>query len=308
MIRFAFIGGTARGLILLDSLLKRNLIPLFCIISEEDKHETHKYSGDIELLLKRFNIPYEVKKKLSKDNYKKLQDLDFAVVYGWRTLIDISSCDSLKLGFIAAHHSILPKYRGFAPLQWAIINGEKETGVTLFKINEGEIDSGNIIAQKRIQIGPDEYAGDVDKRLIESSVELYTELFKNYETKKISFTGQNDAEATYTCKRTPDDGKIDWTKTSFEIFNLIRALADPFPGAFCDFRNIRYHIKRAGIGTNNLRKYSGRIPGRIVKIFPEGIEVLCGEGTIRISEWENKSTGITNVPSEIVKSVGDTLK
>lgn len=309
-IRFGFIGGTVRGYKLIEALLINNLIPEFSVILKEDDHENEKYSAEISSMLNKHKVPNHIKKKLTDDDYKKIQESnpDFVIVSGWRSLIDTGVNKYIKSGFIAAHQSLLPKYRGFAPLQWAMINGDKETGVTLFQINDGEVDSGRIISQKRIPINFEEYADEVDKKLIECTIELYMDFFENYKSSRISYREQNESEATYTCKRIPDDGKIDWNKSSLEIYNLIRALAYPFPGAFCYFNNTCYNIKKASPGKNNDKKFAAYIPGRVIHIDPKGIEVMCGNGTIQISEWENKITGVANIPSDVVKSISDTLK
>lgn len=309
-IRFGFIGGTLRGYKLIKALLKNNLIPEFSVILKEDEHENEKYSSEISSMLNKYKVTNQIKKKLTDEDYKKIQEskLDFVIVSGWRTIIDTRINKYIKSGFIAAHQSLLPKYRGFAPLQWAIINGEKETGVTLFQIEDGEIDSGRIISQKIMPINFEEYADEVDKKLIECTIELYMDYFENYNSKTITLRDQNESEATYTCKRIPEDGKIEWNKTSAEVYNLIRALAYPYPGAYCYLNEDCYIIRKARTGFSNKKKFAGNIPGRVLRIYPEGAEILCGKGTVLLQEWENKSTGIVNNPSEIIRSIKLTLR
>jgi len=228
-------------------------------------------------------------------------------VLGWRTIINLNLCGKLKHGIIAAHFSLLPKYRGFAPVQWAIINGESETGVTLFKIGNDEIDSGDVILQKKIKILKNDTSFDVIEKLSDFSVEMYLQFIKSAEKNQIVCKKQNNSLATYCCKRIPGDGRIDWSKTSLEIHNLIRALANPFPGAFCYLDNKCFHITKAELGKDNNKKFAGRIIGRVIKIFNDGIEVLCGEGTIFLKQWENKSDGKLSCPSETIKSLSSTL-
>ncbi len=309
MLRFAFIGGTKRGYKLIQVLIQKKLFPVFGIILKEDEHETEKYFQFISQLLIGNKIPNSTKRKLLEDDYEKIRssNLDFIIVYGWRSLIDTSVNKFLKNGLILAHQSLLPKYRGFAPLQWAMINGERETGVTLFKMSEDSVDSGKILYQERIPIGFEDYAIDVDNKLTDCAINLFLKVFEDNDLNKITLYDQNESEATYTCKRTPQDGRINWNKSSVEIYNLIKALAYPFTGAFCFFRETCYHIRKAFIGENNSRNFSGRIQGRVYKINPDGIEVLCREGTICITEWEDKSGNIVTCPSLIVKSLSATL-
>ncbi len=309
-VKFAFIGGTKRGYRLINALLQKELIPEFAVILEEDEHESEKYSDKIIGLLNDKQVLNSISKKLSDGDYEKIRnlELDFVIVFGWRTLIDTKINDSLKLGLVASHFSLLPKYRGFAPLQWAIINDEKETGVTLFLIQEGKVDSGKLISQKKVPVMSDDYAAELNVKLTDCAIEMYLELFRNFESGKIKLTEQNEADATYCCKRTPEDGKIDWNKSSAEIYNLIRALAHPYPGAFCEYKGETFHIRKAVKGEIDKQFYSGRIPGRVISIEKNSIEVLCGSGSVKILEWENKVTTKINFPSEIVKSLSSTLK
>jgi len=310
MTKYAFIGGTIRGYLLLKELLDQNRIPVYAVILKEDEHEEEKYSILLSELLKNNNIPFSVKKKLDDDDYKVIKEsgLDFVIVSGWRTLIDTDINKYIKEGIIASHYSLLPEYRGFAPTQWAIINGEKVTGVTLFKIEEGDADSGKVFAQRKVEINFNDYAYDVDLKNIKCAIELYLEYFEKFENGKIKYFEQDKSKATYTCKRTPEDGKIEWSKSSIEIYNLIRALAFPYPGAFCFYKDQCFHIRKAELGRNNEKKFAGKIPGRVAGIYNEGIEVLCGEGTILLVEWEDKTLKKTNCPSDVVKSLTSTLK
>lgn len=308
--RFAFIGGTRIGYEIITVLLQKRIIPEFAVILKEDEHEAEKFSDEISKLLVQHNINFSVKKKLSGSDYEKFKqsDLDFAIVSGWRTIIDTEAVDYFKFGMIAAHPSLLPKYRGFAPVNWVIIKGEKETGVTLFLIGKGEADSGKIISQKKISIMQDEYAIDLFTKVTKVTIDSYLEFFENYKSGKVEYREQDETEVTYACKRIPDDGRIDWNKSSDEIYNLIRGTAYPYPGAFCFFENKCYHIRKASTGPGNSKKFAGCIPGRVINVFPEGIEVLCSVGTVLIKEWEDKLSKKIFCPSEIVKSIKCTLK
>lgn len=306
--KFAFIGGTVRGHKLLEELIRNSFIPEIAFILKEDDHEIEKYFGKISDLLKRHNIPFQIKKKLNSDDYEKLKgiELDLIAVYGWRTILRTELNSYLKHGMIAAHQALLPKYRGFAPVQWAIINGEKTVGTTLFRIEEGEIDSGPVIAQKKRKVHDDEYWYDVDEKLIDDTISMFLNFFR--EKGKMKFTKQNSANATYTCKRTPGDGKIDWQNSSGKIYDLIRGIAPPLPGAFCKFEDRIFTIHKALPGPANKMNFVGRIPGRVLKIHDNGIEVLCGKGTLLITEWEEENSKLIMNPNKIVRSITATLK
>lgn len=307
--RYAFIGGTIRGFKLLSYLLDIGKFPEFAIVLNEDKHESEKYASRIGVMLEKHAISYSRKKKLGEEDYEKIRKakLDFIAVYGWRTIIDSSINDYLKLGVLVAHHSLLPKYRGFAPVQWAMINGETETGVTLFKINDREIDSGKVLFQKKVNIDQTDFAADLDNKLIDATIDIYGELFRNFENDKLEFTEQDESLATYTCKRIPEDGHINWNQTSLQVYNFIRALSYPFPGAFCYYKDRLFVIRQAKPGESDKKVFAGCVPGRVLKISAEGVEVLCKKGTILITKWEEKDSGNVTNPSEYIKSIGVTL-
>lgn len=309
MIKFAFIGGTVRGFNLIKVLIKNNYFPKYSVILQEDDHESEKSSSEIILLLKKHKLDYSVKKKLLEEDYKKIktEKLDFAIVYGWRSIIDPVLNEHLKFGLVAAHHSLLPEYRGFAPVQWAIINGEKETGATLFKINKGEIDSGEIIDQSRVTILAEDNGYSLDKKIVKKVTNMFLKFFQDFENSNIKLTAQDESKATYTCKRIPEDGRVNWNQNSIKVINLIRAISYPYPGAFCFYNETKYNIVKASFGKSNNKKFSGNIPGRVFRIYDDGIEVLCGEGTILLEKWENINSGKVECPSETVKSLNATL-
>ncbi|MEO6694993.1 MAG: formyltransferase family protein [Ignavibacteria bacterium] len=310
MIRFSFIGGTKRGYILLQKLIEKNLIPAFAIILKEDDHETEKYSEKISGLLNDHKIQNSIKRKLTEADHNLIRssELDFILVYGWRTMIDPDLNKFLKYGMIAIHHSLLPKYRGFAPVQWALINGETETGVSLFQINGGEIDSGKIIAQEKIAIEFSDHGPHIEEKATNTAIKLFLKYFEDQITNTVIYKQQNENDATYTCKRIPEDGKINWHQTSLQIYNLIRALSYPNTEAYCLYNDDYYFINKARAGNNNAKNFAGKIPGRVYKIYAEGIEVICGEGTLLIELWKKKGDNSYYVPSENIKSLSITLK
>jgi methionyl-tRNA formyltransferase len=135
-----------------------------------------------------------------------------------------------KLGSFNLHASLLPKYRGAAPINWAIIRGEKETGVTSFFLQE-KVDTGNIILQARVPIGPDENAGELHDKLSDIGAEIVLHTVRLIEAGKISPKLQDDSLASIAPKIFKDHCKIDWDKPSVQIHDLIRGLS-PRPGAF----------------------------------------------------------------------------
>ena len=164
-------------------------------------------------------------------NELKLLNADLQVVVAFRKLPKVI-WEMPKLGTFNLHASILPKYRGAAPINWALINGEKETGVTTFLIDD-KIDTGKILLQKKIKIKDDENAGSIHDKLMIIGGDLICDTIDNFKTiKKKKQLGT----PTFAPKIYKNDCKIDWNKNVNEIFNKIRGLS-PYPSAWCIFLN-----------------------------------------------------------------------
>lgn len=306
--RILFIGGTPRGRELLKLLVHRREKVVFAVILKEDDHETVKVSDSIASLCQKNNISSVICKKITPSQITQILKLKpaIALVCGWRTLLPNVLYQELPLGCIAAHDSLLPKYRGFAPLNWAIINGEKLTGVTLFKISNNGVDAGNIFRQKSVAIGPNETAAVTYPRIIKVTIELYKEFLTKLKDNTLKWRLQDESQATYTCKRTPEDGEIDWNKSARVIFNLIRALSPPYPCAWTRYNGEKIYIESAYLPKKQL-KYSGNIPGRIVSIQGDGVLILCGKGQIVITGIivsDNKHVRSNEFFSSIVTKLG----
>ncbi len=281
--KILFIGGTPRGFEVLKLLVEQKEDVVSAFILKEDENEKVKISHEMVAFCQEHQIPAVVCKRIKVDQIARILKLqaDVAFVCGWRTIIPPALFKEAKFGYMAAHDSLLPKYRGCAPVNWAIINGEKTTGVTLFKIEDGPIDSGPIYGQRIVEIGSKETAFEVYQKIIEATVVLYRDYLKELKSDSLKGIDQNDKEATYTCKRIPDDGEVDWSKSSKDIFNLIRALAPPYPCAWTTLNDKKIYITKVSLPENAL-SYVGNIPGRIVSVKPEHVAVLCGEGQLLI--------------------------
>ena len=144
-----------------------------------------------------------------------------------------------KLGWINLHASLLPKYRGAAPINWAIANGDTETGITTMRIDAG-MDTGEILLQQRIPIGPSETAPELSIRLAEAGGPLMEETLRGLIAEKISGHAQDSKNATYAPMLKREDGRIDWSRNAKQIFDRMRGFA-PWPGAYTTFRGQTCH-------------------------------------------------------------------
>ena len=230
-------------------------------------------------------------------------DLMFAV--SWRYMIPASVYRRPHLGTFVFHDSLLPEYRGFSPTVWAIINGEDHTGVTLFKIAE-EVDAGDIVDQERVPIGPDESIAVVMERVTQTYLDLLERNFDNLANGTALRYPQDHSRATCTCKRIPEDNQIDWAASSENIYNLIRAVSAPYPGAYTYLSGHKMRVwstRRVA----NACQYVGRIPGRVVEVWPgEGSVVLTGDGTLLLTQVQMESDIIV-CAADVLNSLAQTL-
>lgn len=242
------------------------------LIQESTLNDFKEFSNKNKIELFILNKPSELEEVITKIN----PDLCFLI--GWYWIIKEKILNMASYGFVGIHGSLLPKYRGWAPLVWPIINGEKESGISLFYLDNG-LDSGDIIAQKKFLINVEDTIEDVlskAERLAEIILIEYGPLLLNGKAPR---TKQNDELASYCSKRTPSDGKIDWKDTNINIYNFIRAQTEPYPGAFCySENNQKIIINKAKLFPY---EYYG-VPGLVVQINKESAIVTCGKGAIII--------------------------
>lgn len=175
-----------------------------------------------------------LKGKLTAESY--LEHLnrwspDLLLVLGWYYMIPKKVRDVARYGCMGIHASLLPKYRGGAPIPWVIINGEKETGVSLFCLEDG-VDSGDIVAQVRFPITESDTCATVYEKATQASIDALKDSLPKIADGSATFTPQDESEATHFPQRKPEDGLIDWSWEPARIRNFIRAQTKPYPGAF----------------------------------------------------------------------------
>ena len=179
-----------------------------------------------------------------------------------------------RLGWINLHASLLPKYRGAAPIHWAIANGESVTGNTTMRIDAG-MDTGEMLLQQELAIGPDETAPEVMERLSEAGADLMVETLRGVATGKLSGRPQDAAQATYAPVLKREDGKIDWERRAVEIYNRMRGFT-PWPGAYTEFRGQSCHVWGKPI---EARSEPEQGPGTI-RMDGGRMLVACGAATV----------------------------
>jgi methionyl-tRNA formyltransferase len=209
---------------------------------------------------------------------------DAMVVVGYGQIIPQTVIDLAPLGIINVHASLLPKYRGAGPIQWAIVRGETRTGVTTMRINAG-LDTGDMLLKAETEIGPEENAIELGRRLAVMGADLLVETLEGLQSGRIVPEKQDDAQATLAPLLKKEDGAIDWRETALDIHNRVRGL-QPWPGAQTSFRGVPLHVWKSKSPTRGSGADRGvrptLLPGQIVSLKP--LVVACGDWGLELVE------------------------
>ena len=281
--RIVFMGTPEFAVPSLDILLK-NKFNVVGVITSTDKYGGRNNSRLIESDVKRYaqskglNI---LQPKNLKDPYfiKELKDLeaDLQIVVAFRMLPEIV-WSMPPHGTYNLHGSLLPKYRGAAPINWAIINGDKETGVTSFKLKH-EIDTGDIFLQKTIQIEDNETAGQLHDKMKEHAAQVILKTVKAIDKGEVDLSVQKNEAASKAPKIFREHCEINWEKPTNEVYNLIRGLS-PYPTAWTTLDNKTFKIFKA----EKSFQQSGNIPGSILTDNKSYLHYATSDGYIECLE------------------------
>jgi methionyl-tRNA formyltransferase len=213
------------------------------------------------------------------------QDLDAAVLAAYGHILKPELLNVPRLGFLNIHPSLLPGYRGAAPIQHALLAGERETGVTIIVLSE-QVDAGDIVAQETVSIGDDETAGELSPRLAEVGARLVLSALTGIENNTARRTPQDPALATRAPKVTKAERAVDWRQPAMQIHNRVRALS-PEPGAVTSFRKKRIVLLRSRVSPVPERGEPGE-----VLIGQSGLVVAAGSGLLEIVELKPEGKGV----------------
>lgn len=209
--------------------------------------------------------------------YLKKYEADIMVVVAFGQILTKEILDMPKYGCVNVHASLLPKYRGAAPIQWAVINGEKVSGVTTMRMDEG-IDTGDMILKEEVELDSEETGGSLFERLAKTGAELCIKTLTAIEDGTATYTPQDNAQATHTKMIKKQLGEIDFTKSAEEIERLIRGL-NPWPSAYTHWNGKTLKIWKASV----LEKESGKEPGT-TEVGKNTIAVQTGKGMLQLEE------------------------
>ena len=233
-----------------------------------------------------------------RDILEKLE-ADLAIVVAYGQMLPKSILNTCKKGFVNIHASLLPKWRGAAPIQRSILNLENETGISVMQIND-KLDQGNVCSQFKININKNDNAEDLSTKLSNlASDKIVGEIEEIFDNKK-TFFKQDHSKATYAKKIKKIEGKINWKDSAENILGKINGLY-PNPGAWFYFKGKRYKILKANISNN----FS--TPGKVIN---DNIEISCGKNSIKILEIQREGKKVQNINDFILGSIirkGDEL-
>jgi len=181
----------------------------------------------------------------------RIPQTDFIFSFYYRRMLPQRILNHAGKGSFNMHGSLLPKYRGRAPVNWAILHGETETGATLHEMT-AKPDAGRIVDQQRVPIGPDDLAVEVFRKITDAAELVLRRSIKNLLSGKAILHPQDLSKGSYFGGRRPEDGRIDWSKSAWEIHNLVRAVAPPYPGAFTN--GMKIYRTRIEAGEKPLKK------------------------------------------------------
>ncbi|GAA3691763.1 methionyl-tRNA formyltransferase [Nonomuraea antimicrobica] len=196
---------------------------------------------------------------------------DLIVANNWRTWIPPEIFTLPGHGVLNVHDSLLPAYAGFSPLIWALINGEKEVGVTAHMMN-AELDAGDIVVQRAIPVGPGDTTTDLFHRTVDLIAPIVAEALDLIASGRTDWTPQDRSKASFFHKRSIEDGNIDWTWPAEDIERLVRAQSDPYPNAFTYYKGERIRILKSSTS----KGVYGGTPGRVFIREGDGIVIVAG--------------------------------
>tara|TARA_B100001057_G_scaffold212034_1_gene212447 strand:+ start:592 stop:1503 length:912 start_codon:yes stop_codon:yes gene_type:complete len=241
--------------------------------------------GISETLNIDFRTPQTLKDNKEEYEFIKRLNADLAIVVAYGQIIPDNFLSLTKKGFINIHGSILPKWRGAAPIQRSIMNLESETGISIMKINK-ELDSGPVGNIYKININQNENAQEISERLSLLAAEKILDNIDDILDDKMKFLEQDHSKASYAKKIDKTEGKINWTEEASKILGQINGLY-PNPGAFFNFNGERYKILKAEIGNGQ---------GKIGEVLNDKLEIACGDNqSIKILEIQREGKKVQKI-------------
>ncbi|WP_369302878.1 bifunctional UDP-4-amino-4-deoxy-L-arabinose formyltransferase/UDP-glucuronic acid oxidase ArnA [Pseudomonas sp. N2-5-1-1] len=258
------------------------------VFTHADDPKENNFYGSVAQLCARNGIPVHAPEDANHplwiERIAKLNP-DFIFSFYYRNLLSEALLATAKKGAFNLHGSLLPQYRGRAPANWVLVNGETETGVTLHRMVK-RADAGPILAQQKVVIDRTDTGLTLHAKLRDAATSLLRDALPQLAQGKLAETAQDETKATYFGRRTAADGKLDWKKPAEELFNLVRAVTQPYPGAFCAVGEHKLIVWHSEVVKGN----EGLAPGRVISVNP--LRIACGEDSLVVKFGQRNENGL----------------
>ncbi|ROM54400.1 bifunctional UDP-4-amino-4-deoxy-L-arabinose formyltransferase/UDP-glucuronic acid oxidase ArnA [Pseudomonas rhodesiae] len=270
------------------------------VFTHADDPKENNFYGSVAQLCARNGIPVhapeDANHPLWVERIAKLKP-DYLFSFYYRNLLSEALLGTASKGAFNLHGSLLPKYRGRAPANWVLVNGETETGVTLHRMVK-RADAGAILAQQKVTIERSDTGLTLHAKLRDAATTLLRDALPQLAAGKLTETAQDDSQATYFGRRTAADGKLEWKKPAEELFNLVRAVTQPYPGAFCAVGEHKLIVWQAEVVKGN----DGLAPGRVISVNP--LRIACGEDSLVITFGQRNDNGLYQAGPSLADELG----
>jgi len=296
LLRFGWVGFHEEGIPALNWLLSSNYKIVTVITLDEKSARVRSAVGDYSSVCGNYGItPFRIDNINSQEAVRHLEhmDLDLVFVIGWSQIIHKKALSTSRLGMIGAHASLLPHNRGSAPINWAIINGEKKTGNTLIRLSE-DVDTGEIIDQIEFPIKPYDSCKTLYEKVAETNREMIARTIPRIVAGERLGQNQSLIAEPVLPRRRPKDGDIDWSKSADRIYDFVRALTRPYPGARGYLESQMWLIWKCSFLPNAVTAeaaMAGECIGPLISFDAGacGQVVKCGDGMVVLNEVEDRS-------------------
>lgn len=280
---------TQKGYTVLKAVMKHNRSQLGLVVSYTDPHVSEDFYADMEMLCAQNDVPFISWQDFKNDSAGMIlaHQAQGLVAIGWQYLLPESLWQNLAHRLIVFHDSLLPRYRGFAPVATGMIKGDTDFGVSVLYAGEG-VDDGDILLQKQLTLGKNVYMAEAIERMSDLYGDAAIELCDRMCGGSLRPKPQEHELATYSIWRGLEDCRIEWTKTAEEIHDLIRAVSKPYPGAYSSLDGQCVKIWRAEIIKDDIR-FEICDPGKIWSL-EEGMPlVVCGQGLLKLTHVQTET-------------------
>ena len=273
--------------------LIRNGFEISAVFTHKDDAKENIWFDSVAELASALNIPVFAPEDINHPLWTgKIKEMNPDIIFSfyYRQMVRQPILELPPCGCFNLHGSLLPKYRGRAPINWVLINGEQETGVTLHYMTPRP-DDGDIVAQKKVLIAPDDTAKSLNEKMTRAATEMLDEILPRLKTGQVPRRAQDHSQATYFGGRRPEDGEIIWSQAAREVRNLVRAVTRPYPGAFSYAGSRKCFLWQV---TEIVTSGDHAGPGTVVSTDP--LVIACGSGAVQVEFGQTEGGVYLNGP------------